>query len=272
MDDLFQNPLGASVGIRDFWSRWNCAVKTSLARAVFKLLQSQDSAPVSRRLRKDLANASERFRSGTTRKGGKRYVDAFDETETELDSAPPSAATSPVGTDDEGDGPRRSARRRNNAAGRQMGMTPAAPSKPRPNGTSKDRGAKQKKPGQLIKVFAALSTFFVSGAFHEEMIWACFPRHAQIPGLQMAFFMSHGVVMCLTTVVARKYPGLVPSNPWLGWLGVQIFLWLTTPLFTAPFARYGFFEHLKAMSVFNWHSLHQRAGPVAGFVHLVKIR
>lgn len=195
MHPLFNNPIGASVSLRDFWARWNLAIKASLGSAVFKLLQSDEQAPVSRRLRRDLNYASERFLPGFTKRGKKRYADQLDETETELDSAATSAANSPVASEDESSERRKSLRRRtgaNGVNGVQMNPVKPAPKDKRApaKGAPAKRGGK-KKTSSAMKIFAALATFFVSGLAHEYMNVVAFGwKYMNFEN--MIFFMTVG--------------------------------------------------------------------------------
>lgn len=177
--DMFQNPL-LSTNPREFWVKWNLAVKNSLQSVVFLLVQGKKPPPVVQRLKKD-TNAAK-----------KKFNDQLSETEVSAsdDDAPAvlRARASSSGIQ-ERQGPYGDLKKRNGG--------PAANGRQAP-GEKVEKREKPRKKGSsfLFKAAAALATFAVSGAFHE-WVFCCVafwsPMVRVVP-LSYAFvtFCPHG--------------------------------------------------------------------------------
>lgn len=77
-------------------------------------------------------------------------------------------------------------------------------------------------------------------------------------GETVLFFLSQSVLTVTYSYIARNHPSLPRDCPRpLGIVIVNIFSFLTAPLFCVPFLRCGFFEDLKAFGVL---------GPIKEFV------
>lgn len=86
-------------------------------------------------------------------------------------------------------------------------------------------------------------------AFPEE-------KHGETVG----FFLFHAAGTIVYSFIQRNFPGALAWIPKpLAIVFVNIFLFLSTPLFVAPMLRVGFFEDLKAFGLF---------GPVHTFIWL----
>lgn len=62
-------------------------------------------------------------------------------------------------------------------------------------------------------------------------------------GQTVVFFVAHALATISYSFAARHFSRQLAWCPrWLGVLAVNIFAFSTTPMFTGPFARVGFFE------------------------------
>jgi hypothetical protein len=94
----------------------------------------------------------------------------------------------------------------------------------------------------LRSIVSALAIFVISGLLHEYVYWSIMGK---VSGLKMMFFLVHGVVTTLQTILQTLFPVLkkvptvvaVPLN--------TVFLALTIPLFISPYVHSGFIRNVK---------------------------
>ncbi|ORY70770.1 hypothetical protein BCR35DRAFT_354501 [Leucosporidium creatinivorum] len=210
---LFNNPMAAS-NPREFWARWNLAIKDGLSRVFFHF-----KAPSARSLkRSSSASGQSSGRAPSSDRSGLRLRhfknDYLSETE---HSDSPSRASSPERLE------------------RKLIKKKLPP------------GSKRKPSPFLPKAMAAVLTFGASGVFHEYMNMIAFDGAT---GETLLFFLAQGAATVAYSWLRRTYPSLVEACPrWLGVVFVNIFAFETAPLFCGPFLREGWFEDLKGFGI-----------------------
>ncbi|KEI42861.1 uncharacterized protein L969DRAFT_84751 [Mixia osmundae IAM 14324] len=214
--EMFHNPLGAT-NIRDFWGRWNLAIKVALHRVIFhfKQAQKQGGTAISKKPANGAANGS-----GKNGKAIRHHRDMLSETEASADEA---------GMD------------KMQAAKRQ------AVEKKRSE--QKEAKAAKKRSSFAKKAFMAIITFLASGLFHEYMNALAF---GGATGENVTFFLVHGVATVVYTYFSRTFPSannMIPSP--VAIIVTNALVWSSAPLFCMPFIRAGFFEDLKAIGIFG---------------------
>lgn len=248
MKPMFENPLMAG-SIREFWARWNIAIKQGFHRAIFTLSMKRREAAAANGHRVTSKKPRNKPKGPMARI---KHNDYLSETE---------APTSANDTDTDGEAPRKHSFKQ---GGSLRGMTPMTEGKDKLNqhaselkkaeettksrqgvkkSTEKD-APKKKKGGFLKKAAAAMVVFFASGFFHEYMNYMTF-RDAS--GENMAFFLINGL-LTVTQVWIKRNVWFFKNHklPWVvGNLMVLAMTSLLAPLFVAPYVRGGFFEQAK---------------------------
>ncbi|WFD04398.1 hypothetical protein MOBT1_003107 [Malassezia obtusa] len=126
-----------------------------------------------------------------------------------------------------------SAQQRKRAAGSSQAEPAAAPSK-------------RDVSSFLTKSGLALATFFVSGLFHEYLLFFASPYKF---GYNTVFFMLNGLGTVLSSAVERFCPSLHRRIPgWLRCIIMLIFYACVSPFFFAPFIESNFFAHFQEMA------------------------
>ncbi|SCV71607.1 BQ2448_3195 [Microbotryum intermedium] len=229
MSPMFNNPSGAS-NIREFWARWNMAIKDGLSRVFFhfKAPPKRSSKSSANNAKPSASSSAVSAKNGHELRSRGRPVskpDYLDETEAS-----------------------------DNAASRE----------PSPDRTLEkkmfkrkvDNPAQKKKPSSFFpKAVAATVTFAASGLFHEYMNHLAFNGAS---GETLVFFLTQAAGTIAYSYLKRTAPGLLRPIPTpLAILFVNIFTFGMAPLFCAPFLRAGFFEDFKAFGLL---------GPINGFI------
>lgn len=110
---------------------------------------------------------------------------------------------------------------------------------------SKDAGAPvaQKRSSFVKKSCLAVLTFFVSGLFHEYLIFFATPHHF---GYNTLFFVLNGLATVLSSGIERFAPRVHRTIPnWLRYIFMVSFALATGPLFFAPFVESNFFANFQ---------------------------
>ncbi|KDE09403.1 hypothetical protein MVLG_00309 [Microbotryum lychnidis-dioicae p1A1 Lamole] len=229
MSPMFNNPTAAP-NIREFWARWNMAIKDGLSRVFFhfKAPPKRNSKSSANNGKPSASSSAVSAKNGHELRSRGRPIskpDYLDETEAS-----------------------------DNAASRE----------PSPDRTLEkkrfkrkvDSPAQKKKPSPFFpKAVAATVTFAASGLFHEYMNHLAFNGAS---GETLAFFFTQAVGTIAYSYLKRTAPGLLRSIPHpLAVAFVNLFTFGMAPLFCAPFLRAGFFEDFKAFGLL---------GPINGFI------